>query len=50
MTQLDLCKTTGWGQAYLSRVENAKVDVCLKSIQVLANAFDLSLSDLMNGV
>jgi transcriptional regulator with XRE-family HTH domain len=50
MTQLDLCESTGWGQAYLSRVENANVDVCLKSIQKLANAFDLSIAELMKGI
>jgi transcriptional regulator with XRE-family HTH domain len=50
MTQLDLCETIGWGQAYLSRVENGRIDVCLKSIQALANAFDLSIAELMKGV
>lgn len=50
MTQLDLCAKAGWEQAYLSRIENARIDVCLKSIQALAIAFDLSIADLMKGV
>ena len=50
MTQLDLCAVTGWEQAYLSRVENGRIDVCLKSIQALANAFGLSIAELMKGV
>ena len=50
MTQVDLCETTGWGQAYLSRLENGRIDVCLKSIQALANTFNLSISELMKGV
>jgi XRE family transcriptional regulator, regulator of sulfur utilization len=50
MTQLDLCESIGWGQAYLSRLENGRIDVCLKSIQALANAFELSISELMRGI
>lgn len=50
MTQLDLCESTGWGQAYLSRLENGRIDVCLKSMETLGSAFDLSISELMKGV
>jgi transcriptional regulator with XRE-family HTH domain len=50
MTQLDLCEFTGWGQAYLSRLENGRIDVCLKSIEALGSAFGLSISEMMKGV
>jgi transcriptional regulator with XRE-family HTH domain len=50
MTQLDLCKTTGWGQAYLSRLENGGIDVGLETIKILAHTFDLSVSELLKGV
>jgi transcriptional regulator with XRE-family HTH domain len=50
MGQAELCDRTGWGQAYLSRVENGRVNISLESMQLLAKALGTSIAELVKGL
>ena len=49
-TQQQLAAATGIDQGWVSRIEAGRVEPCLGTLGLLANAFDLSLSDLLKGV
>ncbi|MGI9102517.1 MAG: helix-turn-helix domain-containing protein [Terriglobales bacterium] len=49
-TQDYLAVHTGLGRPFISNVENGKKEPCLRSLEILADAFDLSLAKLMRGV
>lgn len=46
-TQDYLAVHTGLGRPFISNLETGKKEPCLRSIEILADAFDLSLGELM---
>ena len=49
-TQDYLAVHTGLGRPFISNLETGKKEPCLRSLEILAVAFDLSLAKLMRGV
>jgi len=47
-TQTYLAVHTGLGRPFLSNVENGRKEPCLRSLEILALAFDMSLAQLMS--
>jgi transcriptional regulator with XRE-family HTH domain len=50
LSQVDLSDSTGMEQAFVSRLENGKAEPSLATLDRLAKAFGLSLSQLLKGV
>jgi len=50
MHQVDLEAHTGLAQTFISMIENGQKSPSLETIEVLALAFDVSLSELFKGV
>jgi XRE family aerobic/anaerobic benzoate catabolism transcriptional regulator len=48
--QIDLAEETGMHENYVSDLESGRKEICLRMLQSVANAFDLSASDLLNGI
>jgi len=46
-TQTYLAVHTGLGRAFISDLENGKKEACLRSLQILAAGFEISLSHLI---
>jgi transcriptional regulator with XRE-family HTH domain len=49
-TQKQLAAATGIDQGWVSRIEAGRVEPCLGTLGLLAQAFGLSLSALLTGV
>ncbi|MHB1937763.1 MAG: helix-turn-helix domain-containing protein [Acidobacteriaceae bacterium] len=49
-TQTYLSVHTGLGRPYISNIERGQKEPCLRSLEILALAFELSLSQLMRGI
>ena len=49
-TQIDMAVHTGLGRVFISDLERGKKEPCLRSLEILAVAFDLSLAKLMRGI
>ena len=49
-TQTYLAVHTGLGRPFISNLETGKKEPCLRSLEILAIAFDLSLAQLMRGL
>lgn len=49
-TQLDLSNESGLGQGFVSRLESGDSEPCLGVLDTLATAFDLTLSELVEGI
>jgi transcriptional regulator with XRE-family HTH domain len=50
LSQMDLSEKTGMEQAFISRLENGKAEASLGTLDRLATALGLSLSQLLKGV
>jgi transcriptional regulator with XRE-family HTH domain len=50
MSQEDVSQKTGIGRAGISRMEGGKAESCLGTMQALADAFGIRLSDLLKDV
>jgi transcriptional regulator with XRE-family HTH domain len=48
--QIDLAEEAGINENYVSDIEIGKKEICLRTIQAVAKAFDLTLSELLKGV
>jgi XRE family aerobic/anaerobic benzoate catabolism transcriptional regulator len=48
--QIDLAEEAGINENYISDLEIGKKEICLRTIQALAGAFDLTLAELLQGV
>ena len=48
--QIDLAEEAGINENYISDLEIGKKEICLRTIQALAAAFDLTLAELLQGV
>ena len=48
--QLYLDELSGLGHIYISQLENGRKQACIRSIDVLAQSFDMTMSEFMKGV
>lgn len=48
--QLDLAEQAEINENYVSDLELGRKEVCLKTLQALASAFEMTMSEFMNGV
>lgn len=48
--QIDLAEEAGINENYISDLEIGKKEICLRTMQALAEAFDLTLAELLQGV
>jgi transcriptional regulator with XRE-family HTH domain len=48
--QLDLAEQAGINENYVSDLELGRKEACLKTLKGLADAFEITLSDLVKGV
>jgi transcriptional regulator with XRE-family HTH domain len=49
-TQIDLAVHTGLGRVFISDVERGKKEPCLRSVEILAIAFEMTIPQLFRGV
>ena len=49
-TQVYMAEHVGIDRSYISDMENGKKAVCLPTLQVLAQAFGISMSKLLSGL
>jgi transcriptional regulator with XRE-family HTH domain len=49
-TQSYMAVHTGLGRPFLSNLETGKKEPCLRSMEILAGAFDMSVSQLTRGL
>ena len=48
--QIDLAEESGIHENYVSDLELGRKEVCLRTLQTLARAFDLTMSELLKGL
>jgi transcriptional regulator with XRE-family HTH domain len=48
--QADLVAESGLDRSFISKVENARQEIGIRSLEVLANSFGMSVSQFMRGV
>ncbi|WP_390890501.1 helix-turn-helix domain-containing protein [Tunturiibacter lichenicola] len=49
-TQTYLSVHSGLGRPFISNIERGQKELCLRSLEILALAFEISLSQLMRGI
>ena len=49
-TQIDLAVHTGLGRVFISDLERGKKEPCLRSIEILAIAFDMTIPQLFRSL
>jgi len=47
MSQGGICRAIGMGRSYMSAIESTKKNVTLAVLEKLANAFDISVDELL---
>ena len=50
MKQIDLAVDTGFTRSHISRLENGKAEPGLKSLEIFADSFEITVSQLLKGV
>jgi len=48
--QIDLAEETGIHENYVSDLEQGRKEICLRTLQTIARAFDLSMAELLKGI
>jgi transcriptional regulator with XRE-family HTH domain len=48
--QLDLAEQAGINENYVSDLELGRKEICLRTIQAVADAFGIKIADLMKGI
>ena len=48
--QIDLAEAARINEKYVSDLEMGKKEICLRTIEAIAEAFDLTLAELFHGV
>ena len=48
--QIDLAEEAGINENYVSDIEIGKKEICLRTMQAIEDAFDLTLAELLQGV
>ena len=49
-TQIDLAVHAGLQRSFISRLENGHTEPCLRTLETFADAFEISISQLMRGL
>jgi transcriptional regulator with XRE-family HTH domain len=47
---IDLAEETGIHENYVSDLELGRKEICLRTLQTIAKAFDLNLAELLKGI
>lgn len=45
-----LAEISGLGRIYISQLENGRKEACLRTVEVLAISFEMTISEFMKGV
>ena len=48
--QIDLAEETGIHENYVSDLEQGRKEICLRTLQAIAKAFDLTMADLLKNL
>jgi len=48
--QIDLAEETGMHENYVSDLELGRKEICLRMLQTVAHAFEMTASDLLRGI
>jgi XRE family aerobic/anaerobic benzoate catabolism transcriptional regulator len=48
--QIDLAEESGLHENFVSELEQGRKEACLRTLQVIAKAFDFSVADLLRGI
>lgn len=48
--QIDLAEETGIHENYVSDLELGRKEICLRTLQTIAKAFDMNLAELLKGI
>jgi transcriptional regulator with XRE-family HTH domain len=48
--QIDLAEETGIHENHVSELELGRKEICLRTLQTIAKAFDLNLAELLKGI
>jgi ribosome-binding protein aMBF1 (putative translation factor) len=48
--QIDLAEETGMHENYVSDLEQGHKEICIRMLQTVANAFGLTLAELLKGI
>jgi transcriptional regulator with XRE-family HTH domain len=48
--QIDLAEESGIHENYVSDLEMGRKEICLRTLQTVARAFDLRVADLLKGI
>jgi transcriptional regulator with XRE-family HTH domain len=48
--QIDLAEAAGISENYVSDLESGKKEICIRTLQTIASAFDMTVSEFMNGI
>jgi transcriptional regulator with XRE-family HTH domain len=49
-TQIDLAVHSGLQRSFISRMQGGQKEPCLRSLETLADSFEISISQLMRGI
>jgi transcriptional regulator with XRE-family HTH domain len=48
--QIDLAEHSGLNVIYISDVENGRKELCIRSLQAIAVAYEMTVTELLNGM
>lgn len=48
--QIDLAEEAGVHENYVSDLEQGRKEICLRTLQMIAQAFEMSMADLLKGI
>ena len=48
--QLDLAEETGMHENYVSDLELGRKEICIRMLQTVARAFDMTMAELLKGI
>jgi transcriptional regulator with XRE-family HTH domain len=48
--QIDLAEHSGLNVIYISDVENGRKELCIRSLQAIAVAYEMTVTELLNGI
>jgi transcriptional regulator with XRE-family HTH domain len=46
-TQFEMAERSGLDRSYLAEIETAKIEVCLRNLETIANTFEVTPSELL---
>lgn len=48
--QIDLAEETGMHENYVSDIEQGHKEICVRMLQAVANAFQMTMAELLKGI